>query len=87
MKLDLFRDAGVSVGIIVTIITYMAAFSAQLVPPVFLLSELGVEPATAGLIMMGYPLSLIIFSPLSGSLSDKLGTFPLLSAGPLMTAR
>ena len=31
MKLDLFRDAGVSVGIIVTIITYMAAFSAQLV--------------------------------------------------------
>lgn len=84
MKLDLFRDAGVSVGIIITIITYMAAFSAQLVLPVFLLSELGVEPATAGLIMMGYPLSLIIFSPLSGSLSDKLGTFPLLSAGLLL---
>ena len=35
MKLDLFRDAGVSVGIIITIITYMAAFSAQLVLPVF----------------------------------------------------
>lgn len=87
MKLDLFRDAGISVGIIMTIITYMAAFSAQLVLPVFLLSELGIAPATAGLIMMGYPLSLIIFSPLSGSLSDKLGTFPLLSAGLLvMTA-
>lgn len=84
MKLGLFRDAGVSVGIIITIITYMAAFSAQLVLPVFLLSELGVEPATAGLIMMGYPLSLIIFSPLSGSLSDKLGTFPLLSTGLLL---
>ncbi|OMF74216.1 MFS transporter [Paenibacillus glucanolyticus] len=84
MKLDLFRDAGISVGIIITIISYMAAFSAQLVLPVFLLSELGIEPATAGLIMMGYPLSLIIFSPLSGNLSDKLGTFPLLSAGLLV---
>lgn len=34
--------------------------------------------------MMGYPLSLIVFSPLSGSLSDKHGTYPLLSAGMLI---
>ncbi|MEK3731251.1 MFS transporter [Paenibacillus sp. FSL M8-0334] len=84
IKLELFRDAGISLGILTTIITYMAAFAAQLALPIFLLGDLGIAPAIAGLIMAGYPLSLIIVSPLSGSLSDRLGTFPLLSAGLFM---
>ncbi|NMO95177.1 MFS transporter [Paenibacillus lemnae] len=84
IKLSLFREPGMAAGIGITVVTYMAAFSAQLVLPVFLQMELGFGPAVAGMIMMGYPLSLVIFSPLFGGLSDKLGIFPLLSGGLLL---
>mgnify|MGYP001108014381 CR=1 FL=1 len=79
----LLGDAATNAGIWITIVTYMAAFSAQLILPVFLRTELNTPPAMAGLIMMGYPLALIVASPLFGSLSDKLGSLPLLTAGLL----
>ncbi|MFI2858217.1 MFS transporter [Paenibacillus sp. JSM ZJ436] len=86
IQLRLFREPGIAAGIGVTLVTYLAAFSAQLLLPVFFRSELELGPAAAGMIMMGYPLSLVIFSPLFGSLSDKLGTYPLMSAGLLLMA-
>ncbi|MGG6311023.1 MFS transporter [Paenibacillus macerans] len=83
IDVKLLGDAATNAGIWITIVTYMAAFSAQLVLPVFLRHELDTQPAMAGLIMMGYPLALIVASPVFGSLSDKLGSLPLLSAGLL----
>ncbi|MEC0140181.1 MFS transporter [Paenibacillus macerans] len=83
IDLRLLADGAMNTGIWITIVTYMAAFSAQLVLPVFLRSELGIPPALAGLIMMGYPLALIVASPVFGSWSDKLGPLPLLAAGLL----
>ncbi|MDU4696166.1 MAG: MFS transporter [Paenibacillus sp.] len=83
IDLKLLGDAATNAGIWITIVTYMAAFSTQLVLPVFLRHELGVPPAMAGLMMMGYPLALIVASPLFGSLSDKHGSLPLLTAGLL----
>lgn len=81
LRLDLFRHAGVNTGILVTIVTYMAAFSSQLVLPVFLRNELGMTPAAAGFILMAYPLALILAAPLFGRLSDKHGILPILAAG------
>ncbi|WP_238322911.1 MFS transporter [Gorillibacterium massiliense] len=84
IKLDVFRDSGVKAGILITISTYMAAFSAQLVLPVFLRNELGIAPAVAGLMMMSYPLSLIVSAPFFGGRSDKVGGLPILSVGLLV---
>lgn len=81
IQLGLFRSSGVSTGILITIATYMAAFSAQLVLPVFLRNELGIQPATAGLILMAYPLALILSAPFFGRLSDKHGIFMILITG------
>lgn len=83
IDLKLLGDAATNTGLWITIVTYMAAFSAQLVLPVFLRHELSTPPAMAGLMMMGYPLALIVASPLFGSLSDKHGSLPLLTAGLL----
>lgn len=83
IDLKLLSDAATNTGLWITIVTYMAAFSSQLVLPVYLRHELDALPAMAGLIMMGYPLALIVASPLFGSLSDKHGSLPLLTAGLL----
>ncbi|MBW4082367.1 MFS transporter [Paenibacillus sp. S150] len=70
-------------GIAITVITYMAAFAAQLaLPSVLRLS--GAEPALVGLIMIGYPLALVVTAPLSGSLSDRKGPLGILTAGLLL---
>ncbi|MNC22721.1 Multidrug resistance protein stp [compost metagenome] len=81
IQLGLFQNAGVNTGILITITTYMAAFSAQLVLPVFLRNELGLSPAAAGLLLMAYPAALILSAPVFGRLSDKHGIMPILSAG------
>lgn len=81
IQLGLFRSAGVNTGILITIVTYMAAFSTQLVLPVFLRNELGLSPAAAGLLLMAYPAALILSAPVFGRLSDKHGIMPILSAG------
>ncbi|WP_438431508.1 MFS transporter [Gorillibacterium sp. sgz500922] len=87
LPVALFRHAGVSAGILITVVTYLAAFSAQLVLPVFLRSELGLSAAAAGFCLMAYPLALILAAPLFGRLSDKHGVLPILAAGmQLMTA-
>lgn len=81
IPLGLFQNAGVNSGIFITIATYMAAFSAQLVLPVFLRQELGLSPAAAGLLLMAYPAALILSAPVFGRMSDKHGIMPILSAG------
>ncbi|MDF2936354.1 MAG: transporter [Paenibacillaceae bacterium] len=81
IQLGLFQNAGVNSGIFITIVTYMAAFSTQLVLPVFLRNELGMSPAAAGLLLMAYPAALILSAPVFGRLSDKHGIMPILSAG------
>ncbi|MDF9839762.1 MULTISPECIES: MFS transporter [unclassified Paenibacillus] len=81
IQLAIFRYKGVLLGIVIAVVSYMAVFSAQLVLPVYLRSILNVEPALAGLLMMAYPAALIIASPISGRLSDRIGSYPIISIG------
>ncbi len=77
----LFRNSSFRNGTAITVITYMSAFSTQIVMPVFLRSEIGLEPALAGMIMVGYPLSLFVSAPVSGSLSDRFGSPRIMMLG------
>ncbi|WP_068699399.1 MFS transporter [Paenibacillus yonginensis] len=86
LDLDLFRDFRSSTGILITIVSYMSAFAVQLLMPVFLRTELGISPASTGLMMMGYPLALILSAPISGSRSDKQGPIPLMTSGLIVMA-
>lgn len=71
----------IRMGIITTIITFMASFSAQLVLPVYLRSVLHVEPIFVGLILLAYPATLMVTAPFSGRLSDRLGSLPMIYTG------
>ncbi|WP_340021487.1 MFS transporter [Paenibacillus sp. FSL K6-1096] len=80
---SLFTDRSFVVGIVITVITYMAAFAAQLALP-SLLRLSGAEPAWVGLIMIGYPLALVVTAPVSGNIADRKGPVGILTAGLLL---
>ncbi|MEK5024107.1 MFS transporter [Paenibacillus sp. FSL M7-1046] len=79
----LFADRNFAAGIVITVITYMAAFAAQLALP-SLLRLAGAEPALVGLIMIGYPLALVVTAPISGGFADRKGPLGILAAGLLL---
>lgn len=81
IRLDLFSHPSMIFGILITIATYMAAFAAQSLLPVYLRNVMHIEPAVVGLIVMGYPASLIFSAPLSGGSSDKFGSNPIVIMG------
>jgi EmrB/QacA subfamily drug resistance transporter len=81
IRLELFNHPYIVFGIIITVVTYMAAFTTQVVLPVYLRNVMHIGPAVAGLIVMGYPASLIFSAPLSGGGSDKFGSNPIIIAG------
>lgn len=80
---SLFADRGFAAGIVITVITYMSAFAAQLALP-SLLRLSGAEPAWVGMIMIGYPLALVVTAPLGGSIADRKGPLGILAAGLLL---
>ncbi|UQZ34980.1 MFS transporter [Paenibacillus sp. PK3_47] len=79
----MFADSNFVMGIAITVITYMAAFAAQLALPAVLRLS-GAEPAWIGLIMIGYPLALVVTAPLCGGIADRRGPSGILAAGLLL---
>jgi EmrB/QacA subfamily drug resistance transporter len=78
---DLFKSPTVRLGVFITVVTYMAAFATQIVLPVLLRNELSLPPAWAGAVMAAYPVSLFISAPVSGDLSDRFGSAPMMTLG------
>ncbi|MBD2869372.1 MFS transporter [Paenibacillus sp. IB182493] len=81
IRLGLFNHAYIIFGVLLTVVTYAAAFATQLVLPVLLRNVMGVSPAVAGLIVMAYPVSLIVSAPISGGSSDRFGSAPFIMLG------
>lgn len=79
----LLADRNFVMGIAITVITYIGAFTAQLALPAVLRLS-GAEPAWIGLLMIGYPLALVITAPLSGGIADRKGPLGILAAGLLL---
>lgn len=86
IQTGVFHNPTIRLGFLITILTYMAAFSTQIVVPFLLRGEMGYGPALAGLIVAGYPLSLIVSAPLSGDLSDRFGSNAIMRLGLTLMA-
>jgi EmrB/QacA subfamily drug resistance transporter len=86
IHISLIQIPAVRLGLLIAIVSYMSAFAAQIVLPIFLRSELGLSPAVAGALMVGYPASLIFSAPISGGLSDKYGSTRIMIAGLCLMA-
>jgi EmrB/QacA subfamily drug resistance transporter len=81
IDLRLFRNSNFSVSLITGFITFVAIAGTIMLLPFYLENVLGYSTRDVGLILAVVPIGLGITAPLSGSLSDRLGTRPITVAG------
>lgn len=74
LDLSIFKNTLFSLSIATAFISFMALGSVNIIQPFYLQNVLKLSPAVTGLVMMIYPLILSIVAPISGHLSDKIGS-------------
>lgn len=74
LELNLFRNPLFSLSVFCGFLVFAANFSYNIIAPFYLQSILNLSPFNAGFIMMLFPIMMVIAAPLSGALSDKIGS-------------
>jgi EmrB/QacA subfamily drug resistance transporter len=72
--LALFRIRAFSAGLASVVFAYMGLFAAMFLLPFLLQGPSGFNPIEAGLLLTPIPLTTALVAPLSGSLSDRIGS-------------
>lgn len=86
LDLTLFRSRALAGGVIAALLSYLALFSVTFTLPFYLLRIESLDPRAAGLLLTATPLSMALFSPLAGRLSDRWGSRWLATGGLLVLA-
>lgn len=84
LPLDIFKNKLFSLSIFCAFITFVGLFCNNIIQPFYLQDVMIYSPEQAGLMMMIFPLILTVVSPLSGHLSDKIGSELLTFIGLLL---
>ena len=74
IQLQMFKNKLFSLSIFCGFITFVAIFCSNITLPFYLQDVMTYTPQHAGLILMIYPLILTVVAPISGHLSDKIGS-------------
>jgi EmrB/QacA subfamily drug resistance transporter len=74
LDLSLFSKRLFTTSTAAALLNYMALFSILFLMPFYLLQGRGLSPSQAGLILTAQPIVMAIVAPLSGTLSDRIGT-------------
>jgi EmrB/QacA subfamily drug resistance transporter len=74
LDLSLFANRVFSAATVSAVFNYIAVFSVLLLLPFYLLQGRGLNPSQAGLILTIQPIVMAIVAPISGSISDRIGT-------------
>ena len=74
IELFLFRDPVIFVGLLGRFLTFMAGSSVYFLMPFYVIQVMGLTAFTAALLMTPMPIMMALMGPLSGKLSDKIGT-------------
>ena len=74
LQLKIFENKLFSLSIFCGYITFVAIFCSNIIQPFYLQNVMAFSPQQTGLILMIYPLILTVVAPISGSLSDKIGS-------------
>jgi EmrB/QacA subfamily drug resistance transporter len=81
LDLELFRDGLFSINLASGWMTFVSMSGTTFLIPFFLQGVLGYDPRQVGLLMAAVPLAVGMVSPLSGALSDRVGTRPITVVG------
>ncbi len=82
----LFRNGLFTLSLACGFLSFVAISASTIVLPFYLQNARHLSPSAAGLLMMAYPLVLAVVAPLSGRLSDRIGSESLTFAGLLTVA-
>ena len=74
LDLSLFRSRVFSAATVSAILNYIAVFSILLLMPFYLLNGREFTPSQTGMILTIQPIVMAIVAPISGSVSDRIGT-------------
>lgn len=85
LDLSFFRSKVFTLGVSARFLSFLAGSAVYFVMPFYLVQGLGLEPRTAGFLMVPGSIAIAIWGPLSGRLSDRIGTRWLTVAGMALT--
>jgi MFS family permease len=81
----LLRNSYYSIAVVTATISFAVLFAVLVLIPFYLEYIMEVPVSTAGVVMMAVPASLMVLSPLSGYLYDRIGAKILTSSGLLVS--
>jgi MFS family permease len=81
IDLSLFKNILLRTNLITGFLTFVTQAGSIFLLPFYLQNLLGYNPESAGLLMAVVPICLGITAPISGALSDKVGTRPMTALG------
>ncbi|AWB44578.1 MFS transporter [Paenibacillus sp. CAA11] len=81
LQMTLFKNPMFSLSILCGFLVFVANFCFNIIAPFYAQSILNLSPSHAGLLLMLFPIIMVIVAPISGALSDKIGSELLTFAG------
>lgn len=84
LHLSLFKNPLFSLSILCGFLVFVANFCFNIISPFYTQNILLLSPSSAGFLLMLFPITMAIVAPLSGSLSDKIGSELLTFLGLLV---
>jgi EmrB/QacA subfamily drug resistance transporter len=84
IDLSLFQNRLFSVNLVTGFITFVCIAGTIILMPFYLENVLGYDPRAVGFLLAIVPVTMGVTAPLSGSLSDRLGTRPIAVTGLLV---
>jgi len=74
LDLSLFHNRGFSSSITAAVLNYICVYSVIFLMPFYLINGRGMSPSQAGLFLTAQPIVMAVVAPISGSLSDRIGS-------------
>ena len=86
LNLDLFKSRDLTVNLITGFVAFFALSGLLLLVPFYLTDVMGLSPSEIGFVLGAVPITMGVVAPMSGTLSDRIGSRPVTVAGlALMT--
>ena len=86
VDLTLFRNRNLSVNLFIGFLQFVSIAGVILILPFYLSDALGFSTREVGLLLASIPITLGVLAPVSGTLSDRLGTRLVTVTGLVVTA-
>ncbi len=86
LQLDIFKNKLFSLSVFCAFLSFLAIFCSNIIQPFYLQDAMSFSPSTSGLVLMTFPMVFAVVAPVSGYLSDKVGSEVLTLIGLSLTS-